>query len=110
MRILAIGEVMIELSGAGHDARGAPLWRQGLAGDTFNTAWYLAALRPDWQIGYATRLGQDAMSEQAFTAIAAAGLETSAISRDPQRSIGLYMISLVDGERSFSYWRSHAAA
>lgn len=105
MRILSMGEVMIEMSGAGPG-----LWRQGVAGDTFNTACYLAALRPDWRIGYATRLGRDALSDAAAEAIAAAGLDGSAITRDPDRTIGLYMISLKDGERSFSYWRSQSAA
>lgn len=105
MRILSMGEVMIELAGAGED-----LWRQGVAGDTFNTAWYLAAMRPDWQVGYATRLGRDAMSDRAMQVIAAAGIDTAAITRDPDRSIGLYMIALKDGERSFSYWRDRSAA
>lgn len=106
MRFLALGEVMIELSSAGED-----LWRQRLAGDTFNTAFYLAALRPDWRVGYATRLGQDAMSDQALAEIAAAGLRTDRITRDPERGIGLYMIALrKDGERSFAYWRGQSAA
>lgn len=105
MRVLAMGEVMVELSAAGPG-----LWRQGIAGDTFNTAFYLAALRPDWRIGYATRLGQDAMSDAALEAIAAGGIDTDAITRDPERSIGLYMIALKNGERSFSYWRGQSAA
>jgi len=109
VRILALGEVMIELSAAGADA-GPGLWRQGLAGDTFNTAYYLAALRPDWQVGYATRLGADAISDAALATIAAAGIRTDRITRDPDRSIGLYMISVTNGERSFSYWRGQSAA
>ena len=32
------------------------------------------------------------------------------ITRDPDRSIGLYMISVTNGERSFSYWRGQSAA
>lgn len=105
MRFLSMGEVMIELSAAGPG-----LWRQGIAGDTFNTARYLAALRPGWRVGYATRLGQDAMSDAALAAIGAAGIETGAITRDADRTIGLYMITLRQGERSFSYWRSQSAA
>lgn len=105
MRILAAGEVMIELAGAG-----TGLWRQGLAGDTFNTAWYLAALQPGWQVGYATRLGTDAISDAAVATIAAAGIDTGAITRDPSRTIGLYMIAVKDGERAFTYWRGQSAA
>ena len=105
MRILSLGEMMVELSGAGTD-----LWRSAFAGDTYNTAWYLAALRPGWQISYGTRLGTDAMSDAAMREIAKAGIGTAWISHDPQHSIGLYMIALQNGERSFSYWRGQSAA
>ncbi|MGL4309274.1 MAG: sugar kinase [Paracoccaceae bacterium] len=105
MRVLSLGEMMVELSGAGPG-----LWRQGFAGDTFNTAWYMAALRPGWRVSYGTRLGLDAMSDAALAEAEKAGLMTGWITRDPQRSIGLYMISLQEGERSFSYWRDHSAA
>jgi 2-dehydro-3-deoxygluconokinase len=105
VKILSLGEVMVELS-----AQQPNLWRSAFAGDTFNTAWYLAALRPGWQVSYGTRLGSDAMSDAAIAAIAAAGLGTQWITRDPQRTIGLYAISLKDGERSFTYWRGQSAA
>lgn len=105
MRILSLGEVMVELSSAGPG-----LWRSAFAGDTYNTAWYLAALRPGWQISYGTRLGADPMSDAAVKHISEAGIGTAWISRDPERSIGLYMIALQNGERSFNYWRGQSAA
>ena len=105
MRVLSMGEAMIELSSAGPG-----LWRQAVGGDSFNTAALLAALRPDWRVDYATRLGHDPMSEAVAAAIVEAGVGISRITRDPQRSAGLYMISLKDGERSFSYWRETSAA
>ncbi len=105
MRVVSIGEVMVELSGAGPG-----LWRTGFAGDTFNTAWYLTALRRDWRVAYGTRLGRDAMSANAAAAIRDAGLLTDWLQADPVRSIGLYMISLSNGERSFTYWRDTSAA
>jgi 2-dehydro-3-deoxygluconokinase len=105
MRVLSIGEVMVELSGAGEG-----LWRMGFAGDTYNTAWHLAALRPGWRVAYGTRLGPDPMSQAALAAMAEAGIATDWVQRDPVRSIGLYLISLRDGERSFAYWRDTSAA
>lgn len=105
MRILALGEVMVELSAAGPD-----LWRQAFAGDTFNTAWYLAALRPGWQVSYGTRIGADPMSDSALAAMSQAGLGTDWVQRDGSRNLGLYMIALKDGERSFTYWRGQSAA
>lgn len=106
LRFVSIGECMVELSA---DAPG--LWRQGIAGDTLNTAWYARALLPaDWSVAYATRLGLDAFSDQAIAFMAENGIETGLVTRHPSRSIGLYTISLQDGERSFTYWREVSAA
>jgi 2-dehydro-3-deoxygluconokinase len=97
---------MVELSPAGEG-----LYRRGFAGDTFNTAWYLRRRLPgDWRVGYATGVGTDALSDQMVAFMAEAGIETGAVRRVPERTVGLYMIELRDGERSFSYWRSTAAA
>ena len=106
MRIVSVGECMVELSGAGQG-----LWRQAFAGDTFNTAWYLRALMPaDAQVDYLTCVGQDAISQAMVDFIAGAGIGTGCISRHPTRAPGLYMIDLKDGERSFTYWRDSSAA
>lgn len=105
MRVASLGEMMVELSGAGPG-----LWRQGFAGDTLNMAWYLAGLRPDWAVNYVTRVGSDALSDAAVAAVAEAGIGTDWIGRDTARTIGLYLIALQDGERSFSYWRGQSAA
>jgi 2-dehydro-3-deoxygluconokinase len=105
LKILSLGEVMMELS-----PQEPGLWRSAFAGDTFNTAWYLAALRPQWQISYGTRLGTDAMSEAAIAAMGEAGISTRWVTRDPSRNIGLYAISTRNGERSFTYWRGQSAA
>jgi 2-dehydro-3-deoxygluconokinase len=104
--ILSIGEAMVELSAARDD-----LWRLGIAGDTLNTAWYLRRLLgPDWRVGYLSRVGEGAFSRKMLEFLAAEGIETAHVGRDPAREIGLYAISLKDGERSFSYWRDTSAA
>ena len=36
--------------------------RMGFAGDTFNTAWYLRQLRPDWLTQFVSRIGTDKVS------------------------------------------------
>jgi len=106
MRFLAIGECMAEL---------APLntpgdFRLGFAGDTFNTAWYLRQLRSDVQVAYFTALGSDDISDRMLDFMVGAGIDTAHIARRPGRSVGMYLISLNDGERSFSYWRDTSAA
>ncbi|MDT8854312.1 sugar kinase [Paracoccaceae bacterium Fryx2] len=105
--IVALGEAMVELAPTGQTDRFA----LGFAGDTLNTAWYLRRLLgADWQVDYATALGTDAMSDRMAGFIAGAGLGTGRIRRLAGRSVGLYLIELAAGERSFAYWRGQSAA
>ncbi|MCF6367475.1 sugar kinase [Rhizobium halophilum] len=105
-RLLSIGECMVELSQAGEG-----LLRRGFAGDTFNTAWYARACLPaDWTVDYFTALGDDPMSSEMLTFMKEAGIGTGAIRRIPGKTPGLYLITLKNGERTFSYWRDTAAA
>ncbi|MFG6518907.1 sugar kinase [Sulfitobacter sp. 1A13496] len=106
MRILSIGECMAELS----PQEDAGAFKLGFAGDTFNTAWYLARIAPDSQVSYFTGLGDDAISSQLRDTITAAGVDDSYCVEVPNRTVGLYLISLENGERSFSYWRGQSAA
>ncbi|MDO6732782.1 sugar kinase [Marinovum sp. 2_MG-2023] len=103
---LALGECMVEIAPAEGD-----LCRLGFAGDTFNTAWYARQLLPqDWTVGYGSCIGDDAVSNEMAAFIESHGVDTSAMRRLADRTVGLYMISLQDGERSFSYWRGQSAA
>lgn len=103
---LSIGEAMVEIS----EADGG-LWRMGFAGDTLNTAWYARACLPrGWTVAYFTRLGTDPFSERLLGFLDINEIATAFVTRDPERTVGLYAIELNDGERSFSYWRSQSAA
>jgi 2-dehydro-3-deoxygluconokinase len=105
-RILAIGEAMIEFAPAGEG-----LFKRGFAGDTLNTAWYLRALLPaSFGVTYATRIGSDAVSNEFQHFVERSGIATDSISRDSERTLGLYTISLEGTERRFSYWRENSAA
>ncbi|AFU99242.1 sugar kinase [Simiduia agarivorans] len=102
--IAAIGEVMIELA-----PLHPPTLRLGYAGDTYNTAIYLA--RHGVPVSYCTHLGQDRHSDAILAQLAHEQVNTQLISRHPIRLPGLYMINnLPDGEREFSYWRDQSAA
>lgn len=106
MRVVSVGECMVELSGAGPG-----LWRQAFAGDSFNTAWYLRALLPGAaRVDYLTCLGHDPISAAMLKFFQDAGIGTDWITRHPTRVPGLYMINLTQGERSFTYWRDNSAA
>lgn len=106
MKFLAIGECMVELSPGGEAT-----YRAGFAGDTLNTAWYVRkCLPPDWSVAYFTAVGEDRMSDKMLAFLRASGIDTDLIVRRSDKTVGLYMIHLDKGERSFTYWRSDSAA
>ncbi|MDG4649925.1 sugar kinase [Roseibacterium sp. SDUM158017] len=108
--VASIGECMIELSDlAADDGR----IRMGFAGDTFNTAVYLARLvaQDGTGVSYVTALGQDAFSDRMIAAMRDEGIGTDLVVRLPDRLPGIYAIEVDDaGERSFRYWRDASAA
>lgn len=106
-RIVSIGECMGELSETG--APGA--LNMGFAGDTLNTAWYLRRLLDaHWQIDYVTAIGSDGLSDRLIDFLDQEEIGTEYVQRLTDKTIGLYYITLKDGERSFTYWRNDSAA
>ena len=66
---------------------------------------------PDaWQVDYLSAVGTDALSGQMLAFMLASGVGVSHGTRREGLSVGLYLISLENGERSFSYWRDSSAA
>jgi 2-dehydro-3-deoxygluconokinase len=110
LRIACVGEAMIELSGLGTpDARVA----LATAGDTYNTAVYLARALPvaNASVAYVSALGDDPFSDRILDDMVAEGIDTRAVPRLPDRLPGLYAIELdPGGERRFHYWRDASAA
>ena len=106
-KIACIGEVMVELS-----LQTAETAQIGIAGDTYNTAVYLAhLLRGRAEVHYVTALGQDAFSDRILSHMQHHGIAQSFVARHPTKTPGLYAIETDDqGERRFSYWRSDSAA
>ncbi|MGL6387192.1 bifunctional 4-hydroxy-2-oxoglutarate aldolase/2-dehydro-3-deoxy-phosphogluconate aldolase [Aeromonas caviae] len=106
-QIAVIGECMVELRRAGQG-----LLAQGFGGDTLNTALYLARLgNQALAVHYVTALGQDGFSSQMLAAWQQEGIHTDWVQRLADKAPGLYLIdTAADGERSFTYWRSDAAA
>ena len=103
MRIVLIGEAMLELSQASDG------WRLGHGGDTVNMAIHLA--RSGQDVAYLTALGSDPFSDDLRNRWRDEGIDTSLVLTDPTKNPGLYAIRTDDaGERSFFYWREHSAA
>lgn len=106
-RFIAIGECMVELSPT--DTEGD--FRLNFAGDTFNTAWYVRRCLPEAaRVSYLTAVGEDDISRRMTAFMEAQGIETDLVGHRADRTVGLYMISLSAGERSFAYWRETSAA
>lgn len=84
----------------------------GFAGDTLNTAVYLArGIGDGAQVDFVSAVGRDAVSDRMLAFIAAQGVGAARIARHPDRLPGIYAIALdATGERSFSYWRGQSAA
>lgn len=104
-RFLGIGECMVEIAPAEDGG-----YALGFAGDTFNTCWYLKRLAGmSVSVSYLSAIGDDDASERLRTFIGDAGIEPVLTVRRG-KGVGLYLITLHDGERSFSYWRATSAA
>lgn len=94
---------MIELAAGEEPGR----YALGFAGDSFNTAIYLA--RAGLDVDYLTRLGDDTLSRDIVATLTAEGVGTNHVQYIRNRQPGLYLISNdADGERHFSYWRDTA--
>lgn len=106
-KIACIGEVMIELS-----LQNAATAHIGIAGDTYNTAVYLAhLLRTQANVHYITALGQDSFSDRILGHMDHHGIALDHVVRHPIKTAGMYAIETDEfGERRFSYWRSDSAA
>ena len=106
MKILSIGECMAEFSPDEQLGK----FNLGFAGDTFNTAWYIANNHADVDSAYFSKVGDDELSDQMLKFMSDNQVDTTYIKTVAGATIGLYLISLVDGERTFSYWRNKSAA
>jgi 2-dehydro-3-deoxygluconokinase len=102
--VASVGECMLELS-----ARPDGAWTLGYAGDTFNTLWAIRALT-QLQCDYVSAFGDDPFSAKQTSFFAEAGIGVAASPVIPGARPGLYAITLTGAERSFTYWRSDAAA
>jgi 2-dehydro-3-deoxygluconokinase len=106
-RVVSMGECMVEMGPAAEPG----LFRMGFAGDTFNTAWYLRRRLPaSWRVDYLSAVGTDGISATMAKFMEDAGIGTDHLARLPDATVGLYLIELKNGERSFAYWRGQSAA
>jgi 2-dehydro-3-deoxygluconokinase len=103
-RAICIGEAIVELARGG-DGRFA----LASAGDTFNTAIYLA--RAGVPVAFATALGDDIYSDAIVSLAQAEGIATDLILRASARLPALALVDAgVKGERRTHHWQEAAPA
>lgn len=106
MRIVCIGEGLIELTEAQTAAAAA-----GFAGEALATAWYLRRLVPEaWSVAFLTRLGTDSGSAALAAYIARSGLDCPSVPPDPRRGVGQYLMARDEGQNRFCHWLGDSAA
>ena len=108
LRIGLIGECMIQLQ-----AHPDGSIEKTFAGDTLNTATYLARLKKihGADVDYITALGEDGFSQEMIEQFKGEGIGTEHIRILPNKLPGLYYVNIDEaGERSFLYWRGESAA
>ena len=88
---------------------GQNTYQLGVAGDSFNTAVYLA--RSGLATDYLTCLGDDDVSATIMARLHEEGIGSELVKTVPGRQAGIYLVrNDPDGERHFTYWRERSAA
>jgi 2-dehydro-3-deoxygluconokinase len=104
--IYFLGECMVELR-----RRDEATMSQSYAGDVYNSAVYLHRCFPDVSSSIVTAVGKDTLSDRMLTTFQKEGIGTKYVFRHDDKVAGMYLIETDEtGERSFTYWRSDAAA
>lgn len=105
-KIHFLGECMVELR-AGNESS----MYQSFAGDVYNSAVYLKRVFPSVETSIVTAVGQDNLSDKMVDVFKGESIDTQYVFRHGSKVPGLYLVETDDtGERSFTYWRSDAAA
>ena len=107
MKLLAIGELMIEMSHMDGN-----IYKRKFAGDTFNFLYYAKKFSPiNWDLNYLTALGNDSISKELLDFIKKSGINTDSIIIHKTKTLGLFILSnLENGEKQYLYWRGQSAA
>ncbi len=103
--IAVVGECMVEIYNIKKN-----LYKQTFGGDTFNCAVYLKRAFKKANVEYITAVGDDDISSKMIIFFHKQKIKSNFVERSKDKTVGMYMISTKNGERSFSYWRSDSAA
>ncbi len=110
--IAVLGECMVEFGGVSNTENQAHLYKQGFAGDVFNTGIYIKrCIENKANVSFVTAIGNDELSDQFITMMKQENLSDELLYRSNTEKMGLYLINVdAEGERSFTYWRENSSA
>lgn len=104
MDILAIGEILIDLTQTGTDAKGIPQFAANPGGAPANLA--VAAARLGARTAFIGKVGADAFGAYLTSVLQENGVDVSGIAVDPEDPTTVAVVSVdAAGERSFSFYR-----
>lgn len=104
MDILAIGEILIDLTQTGTDAKGIPQFAANPGGAPANLA--VAAARLGAQTAFIGKVGADGFGAYLTSVLQENGVDVSGIAADPEDPTTVAVVSVdAAGERSFSFYR-----
>lgn len=104
MDILAIGEILIDLTQTGTDAKGIPQFAANPGGAPANLA--VAAARLGAQTAFIGKVGADSFGTYLTSVLQENGVDVSGIAVDPEDPTTVAVVSVdAAGERSFSFYR-----
>lgn len=107
--IVALGEPLLEFNAVESGTLKESLqYELGFGGDTSNFA--IAASRAGRKVGYISRIGDDDFGQALFDLWQREGIDTRHVISELDGQTGIYFISRVGDEHSFTYYRSGSAA
>ena len=108
MDILSIGEILIDLTQTGVNAKGVPLYAANPGGAPANLS--VAAARLGARTAFIGKVGDDAFGRYLTDVLKKDGVDVSALAVDAMHPTSLAVVSVdANGERSFTFYRrSHA--
>jgi len=107
MRVVAIGELLIDFAPVGNNEAGYPIISANPGGAPAN---YLAALaKYGIECGLISKVGNDAFGELLINTMKDCGINTDNIKKDEDTFTTLAFVTLNNGERSFSFARKPGA-
>ena len=107
-KIIAVGEILIDLTQIGQNEAGIPLYAANPGGAPANLA--VAAARLGADAAFVGKVGADAYGSFLRETLRAQGVDVSALRTEPDAPTTLAVVSVdAGGERSFSFYRRGSA-